>query len=283
MAETLLLTIKERINQFSNTQKKIATYILNHAELIPNMTTKELANKSGVSEASVNRFSKTIGIESFKTFKITLAQELAVSEEYITDFSMVHKKDSPYELSQKVIHVNKSAIESLAGSLNKKELENAVEMLKIARKIVFYGVGGSAIAATDALYKFTKLGFQTEFSQDFHYMLSLIPYMNKADVFVAISMSGQTKDVLDLARFAQNQGATLIAITNINNSPLYKEADIRLATPNVEKDFRVGSITSRMTQLTVIDSIYLSLFNCIGKEVVEQYQSAREEVMKLRR
>src|SRR5699024_11349540 len=128
--------------QFSNTQKKIATYILNHAELIPNMMTKELANKSGVSEASVNRFSKTIGIESFKTFKITLAQELAVSEEYITDFSMVHKKDSHNELSQKVIHVNKSAIESLAGCLNKKELKYEVEMLKIERKIMFYGVAG---------------------------------------------------------------------------------------------------------------------------------------------
>src|SRR5690625_3742897 len=96
-------------------------------------------------------------------------------------------------------------------------------------------------------------------------------------------MSVKIKDVLDLSRFSQNQGAKLIAITNINNSPLYKEADIRLATPNVEKDFRVGSITSRMTQLTVIDSLYLSLFNSIGKEVVEQYQSAREEVMKLRR
>src|SRR5699024_12548233 len=106
---------------------------------------------------------------------------------------------------------------------------------------------------------------------------------NKASVCVAISMAGQTKDVFDLARFAQNQGATMIEITNINNSPHYKEADIRLATPNVEKDFRVGSITSRMTQLTVIDRLYLSLFNSIGKEVVEQYQSAREEVMKLRR
>lgn len=283
MAETLMLTIRERINNFSETQKKIATYILKHAELIPNMTTKELANKSDVSEASVNRFSKVIGIESFKTFKISLAQELAVSTEYITDFSMVHKKDSPYELFQKVMHVNKSAIESLSGSLSKKELENAIETFKKANKVIFFGVGGSTIAALDALYKFTKLGFQAEFSQDFHYMLSLIPYLNKGDIFVAISMSGQTKDVLDLARFAQKKGATLIAITNINKSPLYKEADICLATPYVEKDFRVGSITSRMTQLTIIDSLYISLFNNVGDQVMEQYQSAREKVMKLRR
>ncbi|HLR66576.1 MurR/RpiR family transcriptional regulator [Virgibacillus alimentarius] len=283
MANTLLLSIKNRMNSLSATEKKVASYILNHAELIPNMTTKELAEKSNVSEASVIRFSKTMGIDSFKTFKITLAQELAVSEEYITDFSIVKKKDSPYELFQKVTHVNKSAIESLSGSINKKELEQAIDVLKEARKIVFYGVGGSAIAAMDALYKFTKLGFQAEFSQDFHYMLSHIPYLNEKDVFVAISMSGQTKDVLDLSRFSQKKGSTLIAVTNINKSPLYKEADIRLATPHVEKDFRVGSITSRMTQLTIIDSLYISLFNSIGKEVVEQYQEAREEVMKLRR
>src|SRR5690606_14633101 len=107
-----------------------------------------------------------------------------------TDFSIIKKKDSPYELFQKVVHVNKGAIELLASSIDKKELDQAVEVLKKARKIVFFGVGGSSIAAMDAVYKFTKLGFIVEFSQDFHYMLSAIPHMNNQDVFIAISMSG---------------------------------------------------------------------------------------------
>ncbi|WP_284139209.1 MULTISPECIES: MurR/RpiR family transcriptional regulator [unclassified Virgibacillus] len=283
MAEGILSRIKERMTIFSKTEKKIAAYILMHAELIPNITTKELANKANVSEASVIRFAKAIGIGSFKSFKIALAQELVTNEEYITDFSIIQKKDSPYELFQKVVHVNRGAIDLLSSSLEKKELERAVHVLKKARKIIFFGVGGSSIAAMDAIYKFTKLGFSAEFSQDFHYMLSLIPYLTDQDVFVAISMSGETKDVLDLAQFAQKKGATLIAITNINKSSLYKKANIRLATPIVEKDFRVGSITSRMTQLTVIDSLYISLFNSIGKGVIEQYQEAREEMVKLRR
>lgn len=280
----MLTRIHNRLGQFSKTEEKIARYILNHAELIPNMTTKELAEKAEVSEASVIRFSKSIGIGSFKAFKIALAQELAVGdEEYISDFSIVHKKDSPYDLFQKVVHVNKGAIELLASSLDKKELERAVNVLKEARRVLFFGVGGSAIAAVDSLYKFTKLGFQTEFNHDFHYMLSLITHLNEKDVFVAISMSGKTKDVMDLVQFAKKKGATVIAITNISKSPLYKQADIRLATPTVEKDFRSGSITSRMTQLTVIDTLYISLFNTIGKHVLEQYQEAREEVVKLRR
>lgn len=95
MATTLLTRINERLHQFSKTEKKISKYILHHAELIPNMTTKELANKADVSEASVIRFAKTIGIGSFKTFKISLAQELAVTDDYITDFSILQKKILP--------------------------------------------------------------------------------------------------------------------------------------------------------------------------------------------
>lgn len=283
MAMTLLSRISEGINHFSNTEKKIADYILKHAELIPNMSTKELAVRANVSDASVIRFAKAIGIGSFKTFKITLAQELAVTEEYITDFSLIRKKDSPYELFQKVVHVNRNAIESVGESLDKKELENAISAMRKARKIVFYGVGGSSIAAMDALYKFTKLGFEVEFNPDFHYMISKIPHLSEEDVFVGISMSGQTKDVLELTQFAKRKGATIIAITNIQKSPLYKNADIRLATPTVEQDYRIGSITSRMTQLTIIDSLYISIFNMIGEKVMGHYHEARNEMVKLRR
>src|SRR5699024_9552188 len=283
MELSLLTHIKEHYNNFSKTEKQIATYVLKYAKLIPNITTKELADKAVVSESSVTRFVKKAGAESFKSFKIRLAQELVGADGFITDFSILHKKDTPYELFQKVSHVNKGAIDALHGSMNKKELSKAIEALKKARKIVFYGVGGSSIVAMDALYKFTKLGFQVEFNQDFHYMLSLIPFLNKDDVFVAISMSGKTKDVADLAEFAQLNNTLVIAITNINKSTLVKKADIHLATPKVEQDFRIGSITSRITQLTIIDSLYVNLFNMIGDKVLDKYKTAREEMVKLRR
>src|SRR5690625_295137 len=171
----LLVRISEQSRQFSETEKKISDYILNHAELIPNMTTKELATKADVSEASVTRFVKKIGVGIFKTFKITLAKEMAVKESFITDFAILQKKDTPYEMFQKVVHVNKNAIDMTMESLDKKELEAAVEAIKGAKKLVFYGVGGSAIAAQDAVVKFAKLGFEVEFNMDFHYMLSRIP------------------------------------------------------------------------------------------------------------
>lgn len=281
--KSLIDKIKQSLAILSAAEKKVGEYIILHSELIPNMTTKELSKKIGVSEASVIRFCKSIGMGSFKSFKLALVKDLTLTEMNLTDFSILQKKDTPYDSFQKVIQVNKLAIESCTDSMDKKELLKAVDAIKDAKKIVFFGVGGSSTAALDAHYKFTRLGYHSITSLDFHYMLTVIPYLTKNDIFVAISTSGKTRDVLELAQFAQKKGAIVIAITNLDKSPLYRTADIRLCTPNVEQDFRIGSIPSRMTQLTVIDTLYMSIFHHVGEKVIKQYQEARSEMEKLRR
>lgn len=280
---SILTRIKENLHTLSDAEKKMGMYVLENPELVPNMTTKDLSRKSGTSESSIIRFCKSIGIESFKTFKLELAKELAKKDFNLTDFNFLQKKSEPFEIFQQVSFVNKSAIEAITTSLDRKELEKAVDKILHAEKLVFYGVGGSATAAFDGFYKFTKLGYPCTAHQDFHFLLSSIPYLNEKDAVIAISMSGKTKDVLELSRFAQKNGATVIAITNLDKSPLYKEADIRLCTPVVEQDFRIGSIPSRMTQLTIIDALYLSVFNKKGEHVLSQYHDARNEVIRLRR
>ncbi|ETP70610.1 MurR/RpiR family transcriptional regulator [Planococcus glaciei] len=281
--KSLLTKIELDLEQLSAAERRIGEYIIQQPDAIPHMTTKELSEKAGVSEATIIRFCKSIGMGSFKSFKLALMKDLTLTDTNLTDFSVLQQKDSPYDLFHKVIHVNKSAIESCSDSMDRKELVKAVEAMKDAKKIVFFGVGGSSTAAVDAQYKFMRLGYQSITSLDFHYMLSLIPHLTENDVFVAISMSGRTKDVLELSRFAKKRGAKVIAITNLNKSPLYKEADIRLCTPNVEQDFRSGSIASRMTQLTVVDTLYMSVFHHLGEKVLQQYYDARSEMESLRR
>jgi DNA-binding MurR/RpiR family transcriptional regulator len=280
---SLLSRIEQNLNRLSEAERKIGEYILEHPELVPNMTTKDLSKNSGVSESSIVRFCKSIGIGSFKSFKLELVKDITLTGMKLTDFDILQKRDEPYDLFQKVTYVNKAAIEATPASLDRKEFEKAVDILSHADKLMFYGVGGSSTAAIDAYYKFTKLGYQCTTNHDFHFLLSAIPYLTEKSVFFAISMSGKTKDVLELSRFAKSQGATVIAITNIDKSPLYKEADIRLCTPVVEQDFRIGSIPSRMTQLTIIDSLYLSIFHSKGEKVIDKYHKARNEVIRLRR
>ena len=188
---SLLARIKQNLSKLSDAERACGEYILANPELVPNMTTKDLSKNSGVSESTVVRFCKSIGIGSFKSFKLELVKELALKDYNITDFSVLEKKEEPYELFQKVTYVNKSAIEAIPASMDRRELEKAVNVIKNARRLVFYGVGGSATAAYDGYYKFFRLGYECVFQNDFHFMLSTIPFLTEKDVFIAISMSGK--------------------------------------------------------------------------------------------
>lgn len=280
---TILSKIENHMDRFTQAEKKIAIYIMEHAEIVPNLTTKDISNNTGSSEASVVRFCKTIGIGSFKAFKLALVRDLTVAEMNINDFSVMEKKDSPYDLFNKVTYVNKAAIETTVSTLDKRELEKASDVIVKAKKVLFYGVGGSAVSAMDGAYKFTKLGYFSVMNLDFHMMLSLVGHLEEGDVFIAISNSGKTKDVLELSRFAKKKGATILAITKLGKSPLFKEADIKLCTPDMEQDNRIGSIASRMAQLNIIDSLYIISFNQIGNKVSSKLHESSEEANILRR
>jgi len=280
---TILSKIENHMDRFTQAEKKIAIYIMDHAEMVPNLTTKDISNNTGSSEASVVRFCKTIGIGSFKAFKLALVRDLTVAEMNINDFSVMEKKDSPYDLFNKVTYVNKAAIETTVSTLDKRELEKASDVIVNAKKVLFYGVGGSAVSAMDGAYKFTKLGYFSVMNLDFHMMLSLVGHLEEGDVFIAISNSGQTKDVLELSRFAKKKGATILAITKLGKSPLFKEADIKLCTPDMEQSNRIGSIASRTAQLNIIDSLYIISFNQIGNKVSSKLHESSEEANTLRR
>ncbi|MET3196678.1 MurR/RpiR family transcriptional regulator [Bacillus sp. OAE603] len=280
---TILSKIENHMDRFTQAEKKIAIYIMEHAEMVPNLTTKDISNNTGSSEASVVRFCKTIGIGSFKAFKLALVRDLTVAEMNINDFSVMEKKDSPYDLFNKVTYVNKAAIETTVSTLDKRELEKASDVIVKAKKVLFYGVGGSAVSAMDGAYKFTKLGYFSVMNLDFHMMLSIVGHLEEGDVFIAISNSGQTKDVLELSRFAKKKGATILAITKLGKSPLFKEADIKLCTPDMEQANRIGSIASRTAQLNIIDSLYIISFNQIGNKVSSKLHESSEEANILRR
>ncbi|WP_050180330.1 MurR/RpiR family transcriptional regulator [Domibacillus robiginosus] len=280
---SMLEKIQHQSSEMSTAEQKVASFILNNAHLVPNMTTGDLSKKAEVSEATVIRFCKTIGIGSYKTFKLTLVKELSNTSIGVNDFSLLQSKDSPYDLFNKVTHVNKGALESALSALDKRELTKAVQALLQSKMMLFYGVGGSAAAAVDGHYKFAKLGFHAVMTPDFHFSLSMAAHMQKGDVLMAISTSGKTKDVIELARFAKSRGATVIAITTVGKSTLYKEADITLGTPMVEHENRIGSIASRTVQLNIIDTLYVAAFHQIGSYVEEPYTKASQAVAKLKK
>ena len=87
-------------------------------------------------------------------------------------------------------------------------------------------------------------------------MMMAAALLTPADVLLAVSHSGSTRDTVETAKTAKNAGARVICITNNSLSPLTKTADLVLVTASRETRFRQEAMASRLCQTSIIDSLY---------------------------
>ena len=96
---------------------------------------------------------------------------------------------------------------------------------KNAKRVVITACGTAYHAGVVAKYAFEKLArlnVEVDVASEFRYR---DPILNKDDIFIVISQSGETADTLMAMRLAKKQGLKVIAITNVVGSTVSREAD----------------------------------------------------------
>jgi DNA-binding MurR/RpiR family transcriptional regulator len=175
-----------------------------------------------------------------------------------------------------------SGIEALKESLKKidiKTITMAVEALKKAKRIDFYGQGGSAIVARDAYHKFFRLGVPCTVHDDPHMQVMSAAFLKQGDVVIAISHSGSTKDIIESVKIAKKSQATVIAITGDQKSPLSKVADIAISVHSKEAALLLAPMTSRLVQLAVIDVLFVAVAMNSGLDFRKQLENVKKALV----
>lgn len=242
----------------SKTEEKIADYILEHRKDILDDTTQSLADKIPTSAAAIIRFSKKIGYSGFSALKLDLAQDTHIDDpQNLLD--LIGEDDNLTSIIKKAKMSNQNMVENTYSMLSESVLDSAVSVLKQARHIHLVGVGGSGVVCRDFKMKLLRLGYLVSFEEDVHVRVSSLNSLNKEDVIVAFSYSGETQDVVKTAQVAKSKGASVIAITQVGKTALQKYSDIVLHVPIEEQEIRFGAITSRSSSLIISDILYLCL------------------------
>ena len=85
-----------------------------------------------------------------------------------------------------------------------------------------------------------------------------------------ISYSGATTEIIECMRTLKDNKTPIIAITRCVHSPVAELADQKLYTAATESLFRSGAMSSRMSQLNVVDILYTALANEEYEQTMEQ-------------
>ncbi len=100
---------------------------------------------------------------------------------------------------------------------------------------------------------------------------------------MAISYSGSTREVLKCVENAKKLNVPVISITKASmNNELENLSDITLKIPFVEKSLREGAMSSRISQLAVIDMLFIGMVKNNLKEIEEKLIVTRKAVEELK-
>ena len=247
----ILSFIEDNIDRLRKSEVKVASYIPGNAEKIIHFSLNELAEAAGVSEPTVIRFCRALGFSGWQEFKIYLAQTIIPQLQNIHE--SVSEGDQAQELIGKVCQTNVDAIQQTAKVLDSVAVERAITVLATSRRVIFHGLGGSAVVAMDAYHKFFRTGLLCEWFNDAHMAAMAASLLTAEDAFLAISHSGATRDILEAVDAAKKGGARTIAIVSHRKSPVSKIADITIQVAATEVNYRFEPMSSRIAQLCIID------------------------------
>lgn len=251
--------IKALRQSLSSSEAKLADFTLNSANAIRNLSSVELAKVVGVSQSSVVKFSQKLGYKGFPAFKLAVID--ALNDE--TSEPKLHGKitltDSLEQIAEKLLS-SKLAVLTETKNLNEAAaIEQAVSLLKSAKRILICGLGGSALVAKDFSYKLQKLGMPAIAEPDGHAQLAYVSTFAKGDLVIAISESGVTREIAEVVKQAKMNDSSVISVTKFGSNPVADQANVRLYSVAEEESVRLSSILARTAQDFVIDILFIAL------------------------
>jgi RpiR family transcriptional regulator, carbohydrate utilization regulator len=270
----LLSQVEAMRDQLRPSERKLADYVLEAPREVLDLAMTDFAVRTGVSQPTIARFCQALGFSGFREFKIRLAQSIASDIPAPAVFRDVRADEPAAGVAAKVLDRTIGALIQVRNSLSSDSVAAAIALLAEARRIEFYGAGGSGIAALDIQHKFFRLGVPSVAYSDPHTYTTSAALLAAGDVVVVISNTGRTRDILDAVKSALSGGAKVIAITH-GNSPLARMASVGLFA-NVDEDTDIFSpMTSRVSHLAIGDILAVGVALARGPAFAERLAEAK--------
>lgn len=250
----IVIKINALLDTMSKSERKVCEYIISHSEDVIHLSVSELAAASHVSDATVIRACQKIGSGSYQELKISLAQDIVTPLQAVNE--AVHEADPPSVILEKVFQSSLNTILLTYNLIDVSDIELAAEKIMNARHIAICGLGNSHTVAMDMQHKYMRLGLPAIAYADSHLQLIGVSFAAPGDVVCCISYSGSSKEIVKAAKIAKSNGAYVISLTSLGNSPLSKIADLALFTTSNETRYKTAALSSRIAQLAIVDAIY---------------------------
>ncbi|CFQ55422.1 putative DNA-binding transcriptional regulator [Yersinia frederiksenii] len=254
-----LLRIRQLYPTLAQNDRKLADFLLTNPEQARHLSSQKLAQETGVSQSAVVKFAQKLGYKGFPALKQALSEIVAVPEQAVTLHNQILSTDSLKIVGEKLLSEKTAALRATLDINSEQRLAQALEMLKGAQRVILTGLGASGLVAKDLAYKLLKIGVMAVSETDMHAQLAAVQALDTRDLLLAISFSGERREINLAAEEAQRCGAKVLALTSFTPNSLQQRADHCLYTISEEPAIRSAAISSSTAQYALTDLLFMAM------------------------
>lgn len=263
MAETILDSITEKYNSLTRSGKKLANYILENTVETQYLSITSLADNSGVSEATITRFCRVLGLSGYNDLKLALAKSERTNDlvDSIDTPQSIYASDDLNTICKKLQDAYFTSFRETVEQLDGESFNRAVDLISNADRVYCFGQGSSMIMALEACSRFSTITSKFIHIADSHMQAIAAALATPRDVILFFSYSGSTKDIMEVLDIINENSVPVILVTHFRNSPAASSADVTLICGYNENPLQSGAVAAKIGQLLLIDCLYYAYCN----------------------
>lgn len=270
MNRDILTVIQENMSTFSKGQKRIANYILESYDKAAFMTASKLGKTVNVSESTVVRFASELGYDGYPSMQKSLQKMIRNRLTSVQRIEVSYDRFGDQDVLTSVLQSDIDKIRMTLEEVDHQSFEHAVEAIVKARRIYIIGVRSSASIAT-FLHFYLNLIFDnvvligaSTASEVYENLIKV----GAEDVVLGISFPRYSSRTVHGMKFAKDQGAATIAITDSEASPLASTATYTLKARSDMASF----VDSLVAPLSLVNALLVAVSRKKNEDLSNTFQ-----------
>jgi len=241
--------IKKNYEKMFSAERKVADFILSNPKDAVNSTVSELAEASGISDATVVRMCRHLGYKGYYHFKLMLAKDVGRYEE-----EEVSTQEEGNEIT-KLLQRYADSIVEIGENIDDHVLHKCIELINSCNTAHIVAIGNTVPLSMYMGFRLGRLGVKATYGIAPVYTLNNVNLADENDIIIAISRSGNSIQVIQTLELAKEKKLKIIGITGYKDSPVAKLSDYTLISNTRKESFNYYRDYAHLKETAIIDAL----------------------------
>ena len=251
-----------KLTDLTPNEKELVSYIKKNPKEVLSMSSKELAEASFVSVATLYRLLSKLNLTSFSDLKVSLATNVRDDLMPVDQDYPIQETNTTHTSIQKMKSLYQQTLDDTFVLFDEKTMENSIALMNQAKVIDVYSSSANLHLAKNFKFQMQEIGCLINVPDEDYVQRLSAANSDENHLAIVISYGGRGQTTIEVMKILEENKTPILLITSSQNNPFLEKArEVLYLSSNENHYNKISSFSTRFSILMVLDVLYANYFN----------------------